>query len=168
MFVSRVAKIIVTAWISRFIMFCNFSSTSSPECSGNPILLSSCEQTDINIVLTETGIVPSLENYDNQYYNKIICSVHFNNILRQNQLRGRRTLCQLPPFISAHPDIDHSDGDGHGGHQGNKARKCNGRGLSVNDVRTVKKNFGVVLPVFTRMYLFENVCKLGSQHIYIV
>ena len=96
-------------------------------------LLINCTENDVNIILTESGLLPS--KFDLSTIQ--ICPFHFNDVLRQNLNRTKRNLCQVPSVLNAHP--------GNTNHR--KSRL-----IRLNDVEAIHNRTGIVLPIGTRKF----------------
>ncbi|CAC5388664.1 unnamed protein product [Mytilus coruscus] len=118
---------------------------SDVECS--PSYHDFVSKEEIHIVLTESGIIPTVENCGVLTKTYEVCEGHFQHLLSLNLKRSRRRLCLLPSFISSHPDIDHSiDQDIHA----KSKRKRVDRTLSIDHIRVIQDKYGIVLAVNTR------------------
>jgi hypothetical protein len=80
-------------------MACYFNYfVDSVECSNDNVILKDHAEKEIQIVITECGILP--DNVNESSLN--ICSTHFSHILERNVKRSRRIYCEIPPCISLH------------------------------------------------------------------
>ena len=64
----------------------------------------------------------------------------------------KRNLCVLPSGISSHPEIVHSSCVEFQGRPSNKKRRKSSRLLSLNDAYDIRKHYGIIFPIETRMY----------------
>ncbi|XP_063448230.1 uncharacterized protein LOC134727772 [Mytilus trossulus] len=115
-------------------MVCNFNTNcTTDECSDDVTDINTCDCNDKNIILTESGLLPT------DFY---ICSTHFNQLLKRNSDLRRRKVCQLPTLISAHPPVaSHSV-------VGVKKPKPS-RNIIITDVEKIQKCYGLTLPIGT-------------------
>ncbi|CAC5394924.1 unnamed protein product [Mytilus coruscus] len=133
---------------------------SDVECS--PSYHDFVSKEEIYIVLTESGIIPTVENCGVLTRTYEVCEGHFQHLLSLNLKRSRRRLCLLPSFISSHPDIDHSiDQDIHA----KSKRKRVDRTLSIDHIRVIQDKYGIVLAVNTPVCLNcrLRVCKISQE-----
>ena len=117
-------------------------------CTNETVSLRSTECHDNITILTEAGILP--QNFSRVEY--CICTAHFSQLLKENEMRKRRQLCMLPSALSSHPAIDHTCTTTMTGRRSLGYKRKSSKFLSEKDVYIIQKYYGIVMAVNTRKY----------------
>lgn len=106
-------------------MNCHFKSPNF-ECFGESFVLQQYSEEDVNIILSEAGLIPICSKFSDFS----ICTHHFNFYLKGNTNKKRRKFCEIQFSISNHSP------------RGKKSR-----GICHAEVLAIHKHHGLVLPI---------------------